>query len=151
MPQSLTQLYAHMVFSTKERFPFLSDNAIRDEMHAFIGGICNTLDSQPVIVGGVSDHVHILCLLSKNQALSRIIGELKRVSSIWIKTKGGILSKFHWQNGYGAFSIGRSEIDTVRIYIQNQSEHHQKRTFQDEYRAFLQEFKMEYDEKYVWD
>ena len=151
MSQSLTQLYAHMVFWTKERFPFLSDIAIRDEMHAFIGGMCNTLDSQPVIVGGVSDHVHILCLLSKNQAISRIIGELKRVSSIWIKTKGGILSKFHWQNGYGAFSIGRSEIDTVRIYIQNQPEHHRNRSFQDEYRAFLNEYEMQYDEQYVWD
>jgi putative transposase len=151
MSHSLTKLYAHIVFSTKKRFPFLSDNTIRDEMHAYLGGVCKTLDSPPIIIGGVADHVHILVLLSKNHAVSRVIGELKRVSSIWIKTKGGILTKFHWQNGYGAFSIGRSEIDTVRSYIQNQQEHHRKRTFQDEYRTFLQEFEMEYDEQYVWD
>jgi putative transposase len=151
MSHSLAKLYTHIVFSTKERFPFLVDTDIRDEMHAYMGGICKTLDSQPIIVGGIADHVHVLCLISKNQALSRIIGELKRVSSMWIKTKGGILTKFRWQNGYGAFSIGRSEVETVRTYIRNQGERHRKKSFQKEYLVFLHEFEMEYDERYVWD
>jgi putative transposase len=151
MPQSLAKLYNHITFSTKDRFPFLNDKNIRKETHAYLGGICKTLESQPIIVGGVADHVHILCLISKNNAVSKVIGELKRVSSIWIKTKGGIFNKFHWQNGYGVFSIGRSEINAIRVYIENQEEHHKVKTFQEEFRAFLQEYEMEYDEQYIWD
>ncbi len=120
-------------------------------MHAYLGGICKTLDSRPIIVGGVADHVHILCLLSKNHAPSKVIGELKRVSSIWVKTKGEMLAKFHWQSGCGAFSIGRSEVAVVRAYIENQEEHHKIKTFQEEFRVFLQEYEIEYDERYIWD
>jgi REP element-mobilizing transposase RayT len=120
-------------------------------MHAYLGGICKTLDLQPIIVGGVADHVHILCLLSKNHAASKVIGELKRVSSIWVKTKGGLQTKFHWQSGYGAFSIGKSEVNVIQAYIENQEEHHKAKTFQEEFRAFLQEYEVEYDERYVWD
>jgi REP element-mobilizing transposase RayT len=151
MPQSLTKLYVHIVFSTKDRFPFLNDKRIRNEMHSYLGGICNSLESPPLIIGGISEHVHILCQQSKNRAISKVIGEIKRVSSIWSKTKGGILTKFQWQNGYGAFSIGRSEIEIVRRYIENQEDHHGKKSFQDEFREFLKEFEMEYDERYVWD
>jgi putative transposase len=151
MPQSLTKLYVHIVFSTKDRFPFLNDKGIRNEMHSYLGGACKTLESPPLIIGGISEHVHILCQQSKNRAISKVIGEIKRVSSIWIKTNGGILTKFQWQNGYGAFSIGRSEIEIVRRYIENQEEHHGKKSFQDEFREFLKEFGMEYDERYVWD
>jgi putative transposase len=85
MPQSLTRLYAHIAFSTKDRYPFLKEKSIREEMHAYIGGILKTLDSQPIIIGGIADHVHILSQMSKNHPASKIIGELKRVSSIWIK------------------------------------------------------------------
>jgi putative transposase len=152
MPQSLTSLYTHIIFSTKDRFPFLDSTDVRHEMHAFLGGVLKTMDSYPTIVGGVSDHVHILCLLSKNHAVSKVVGELKRASSVWAKTKEErIFSKFFWQNGYGAFSIGRSEVDAVRAYIESQQEHHRRRTFQEEYRAFLEEYGIQYDEKYVWD
>jgi REP element-mobilizing transposase RayT len=120
-------------------------------MHAYVGGICKTLDSMPIIIGGVADHVHILCQVSKNFAISKILAELKRVSSIWIKTKGGMLTKFHWQNGYGAFSIGRSEIGAVEAYIKEQEKHHQKKTFQEEFRAFLIDYGIEFDERYAWD
>jgi putative transposase len=150
MPQSLIKLYLHIVFSTKDRFPFLNEKNIRNETHAYIGGILKNMDSQPIIIGGVADHVHILCLISKNHAVSKVIGELKRVSSIWIKTKGGLLTKFHWQNGYGAFSIGKSEVNAVRTYIENQEEHHKVKTFQEEFRAFLYEYEMKYDEQYIW-
>jgi putative transposase len=151
MPQSLDRLYAHIVFSTKDRFPFLNTPDIRNEMHAYLCGVLKTLDSHPIFAGGVSDHVHILGRISKNWAIAKIVGEIKRVSSIWIKCKGGMLTKFHWQNGYGAFSIGRSEIDRVRTYIEQQEAHHATRTFQEEYRAFLQEYEIEFDERYVWD
>ncbi len=151
MPQSLSKFYTHITFSTKDRFPFLNEKNVRKEMHAYAGGICKTLDSQPIIVGGIADHIHILCLLSKNHALAKVIGELKRVSSIWVKTKGEMLTKFHWQSGYEAFSIGRSEVDVVRAYIENQEEHHKKKTFQEEFRTFLQEYGIEYDERYIWD
>ena len=124
MSQSLTKLYAHITFSTKDRYPYLTQNSIREEMHAYIGGVLKTLDSQPIIIGGGADHVHILSRMSKNHPVSKIIGEVKRVSSIWIKSKSPDLSRFHWQNGYGAFSIGRSEIITVEKYIRNQEEHH---------------------------
>lgn len=100
MSQSLTRLYGHITFSTKDRYPFLKEKSIREEMHAYIGGVLKTIDSQPIIIGGVADHVHILSQMSKNQPASKIIGELKRVSSIWIKTKSPDLSRFHWQRVY---------------------------------------------------
>jgi putative transposase len=151
MSQSLAKLYAHIVFSTKDRFPFLSNKNLKSELHAYIGGILRTLNSQPVVINGVTDHVHILCAFSKNHSISKVVGEIKRVSSIWIKTKDEKLSKFHWQDGYGAFSIGRSEIADVCTYIENQENHHTIKTFKDEYRKFLEEYEVEYDERYVWD
>jgi hypothetical protein len=120
-------------------------------MHAYIGGILKSLDSQPIIIGGIADHVHILSQMSKNHPASKIVGELKRVSSIWIKTKSPDLTRFHWQNGYGAFSIGRSEVNTVEKYIRNQEEHHRIKTFKEEYLSFLHEHEIEYNEQYLWD
>ena len=151
MPQSLAQVIIHIVFSTKNRDPFLSDDDIRKEMHSYLGGTCNNLDCQVIVIGGVSDHVHILLKFSRNISIAKLVGEIKRSSSKWIKTKGGMLTKFSWQNGYGVFSVGRSEIERVKSYILNQEEHHRKRSFQDEYRKFLREYEIEYDEKYVWD
>lgn len=151
MPQSLAKVLVHLVFSTKNRYPFLADKNMRDEMHAYLGGTCNELDCPVLKVGGVADHVHILCALSRNLTIAKLIGEIKRPSSKWIKTKRRMLGKFAWQNGYGAFSVGRSEVERVRAYIAGQEEHHRKRTFQDEYHAFLKEYGVEYDERYVWD
>jgi REP element-mobilizing transposase RayT len=120
-------------------------------MHAYLGGTCNELDCPVLKVGGVADHVHILCVLSRNLSLAKLVGDIKRSSSKWIKTKGNLLMKFAWQNGYGVFSVGQAEVDRVRVYVARQEEHHRNRSFQDEYRALLKEYGMEYDEQYVWD
>ncbi|MDP2886247.1 MAG: IS200/IS605 family transposase [Ignavibacteria bacterium] len=151
MPQSLAKVLIHIVFSTKHRYPFLTDKNIRSEMHAYLGGTCNELDCPVLTVGGVADHVHILCILSRNVSIAKLVGDVKRGSSKWIKTKGRRLTKFAWQNGYGAFSVGQSEVERVKAYIGGQEEHHRKRTFQDEYRSFLKDYGVEYDERYVWD
>ena len=151
MPQSLAQIYIHIVFATKHRYPFLKDKTIRKELHTYIGGLCNHLDCQSIIVGGYIDHEHILCRFSRSITIAKLVGEVKRNSSKWIKTKGNAFTKFVWQNGYGVFSVGRSEIDRVKTYIENQEQHHKNRNFQDEYRAFLDEYNIEYDERYVWD
>ncbi len=151
MPQSLAKVLVHIIFSTKNRNPFLTDRDIRGEMHAYLGGTCNNLDCPVLIVGGVADHVHILCSLTRNLSLAKVVGEVKRESSKWIKTKGRILTKFAWQSGYGAFSVSQSQVERVRQYIAGQEQHHRKKTFQDEYRAFLKSYGVDYDERYVWD
>ena len=120
-------------------------------MHAYIGGICNNLQCQSVTVGGVEDHVHILCFLGRTITIADLLKEIKASSSKWIKTKGGILTKFAWQNGYGAFSVDRFGIPQVKKYIENQEAHHNRRTFKEEYRKFLVDHHVEFDEKYVWD
>ena len=124
---------------------------VEQELHAYLGGICNRLESQSIIVGGYIDHIHILCKLSKKIPLKKIIEKLKSHSSKWIKTKGKSYENFYWQDGYGAFSVNPSEIDIVISYIANQKEHHKKKTIQDEYRAFLKKYQVEYDERYVWE
>jgi len=129
LSQSLVKQYAHIVFSTKYRYPFLIDKKLRGELHFHIGGILKKLDCSPVIIGGVADHVHILSTISKSSSISKIIGELKRVSSIWIKSKASDLNNFYWQDGYGAFSVGKNNIDTVRRYIENQEIHHNEKTY----------------------
>lgn len=151
MPQSLANVLVHIIFSTKNRYPFLSDINIRNEMHAYLGGTINNLNSQVILVGGSTDHVHILCKLSRNYSIAKVVGDIKRSSSKWIKTKGRMLAKFEWQNGYGAFSVGKSETNRLEKYILNQEIHHSKKSFQDEFRLFLQAYQIEYDERYVWD
>jgi REP element-mobilizing transposase RayT len=151
MPQSLSQVLIHIVFSTKNRFPFLGDHAIRSDMHAYLGGACNRLECPCLTVGGVADHVHILCALSRNHSISEILADIKRESSKWVKTKGTDLAKFAWQNGYGVFSVSRSHVQDVSRYIREQEEHHRKKTFQEEYREFLEKHGVEYDERYLWD
>ena len=151
MSQSLAKVLVHAVFSTKHRQPFLNDTGLRSETHHYIGGILANLDCQPLIVGGVEDQSHFLCALARTCDAASMIKEVKRGSSVWIKTKGLAFSDFHWQNGYGVFSIGCSQIPAVKQYIENQAEHHYRKTFQDEYRELLQRYEIEYDERYVWD
>ncbi len=150
MGQSLVKNYLHIVFSTKHRQPMITE-AIESELHAYLGGICKKLDCQPIKVGGYNDHIHILCMLSKKITLIKLMEVLKSHSSKWIKTKGEDFKNFYWQDGYGAFSVNATEIDVVVSYIANQKEHHSKKTFQDEYKAFLKKYQVEYDERYVWD
>jgi putative transposase len=151
MPQSLSQILIHVVFSTKERRPFLQDQLLREELHRYLGGILAKLECQPLIVGGVEDHVHFLCALSRNCTAADMIKEVKRSSSAWIKTKDPALAAFAWQAGYGVFSIGASQIDDVRNYIAQQEQHHRQMSFQDEFRKLLQRYGVEFDESYVWD
>lgn len=151
MPQSLANVLVHIVYSTKNRYPFLKDNDLRSELHAYLGGTCNDLGCQNLTVGGVADHVHLLCSLSRTITIADLLKELKINSSKWMKTKGKIFEKFSWQNGYGAFSVGRTEVERVVAYIRNQEAHHRHKTFQEEYRVFLKEYQIEYDERYVWD
>ena len=150
MGQSLVTNYLHIVFSTKHR-EALIDDVIGNELHNYLVGICKNLECQPLKVGGFEDHIHILCMLSKKITLVKLMEELKSHSSKWIKTKGAAYSQFYWQDGYGAFSVNPSEVDVVIEYISRQKEHHSKKTFHEEYRAFLKKYKVEYDERYVWE
>jgi putative transposase len=150
MPQSLVFNYLHITFSTKNRIGII-DEDISGELYSYVGGVCKNLACKPIIAGGHYDHVHVLCLLSQKIALMKLVEEVKSHSSKWIKTKGEKYSDFYWQNGYGSFSVNPTEIDVVKKYIMNQHEHHQKMTFQEEYRAFLKKYNVDYDERYVWD
>jgi len=151
MPQSLAQIYLHVVFSTKERRPFLQQSTSREEAFRLLGGICNNHDCPVLRVGGVADHVHILCRLGRTISISELIRELKRESSPALKMKSPELHDFYWQNGYGAFSVSPENVDTVLNYIVNQEEHHKKETFQEEYRRLLTQHGLQWDERYVWD
>jgi REP element-mobilizing transposase RayT len=151
MSQSLAKILVHTVFSTKDRRPFLRERAFRDELHHYLGGILNNLDCRPIIVGGVEDHVHMLSTLSRTCEAAEMVKDVKRGSSLWIKTKDPNLNQFAWQNGYGIFSIGFSQSTAVRDYIAGQEEHHRKISFQDEFRALLAKYQIEFDERYVWD
>jgi REP element-mobilizing transposase RayT len=150
MPQSIAYNYLHITFSTKYRVPII-DEAIEEELFKYIGGICKNLECNPIKVGGYRDHIHILCVLSRKIALMKLLEEIKSHSSKWIKTKGDQYKNFYWQRGYGSFSVNPAEIDVVVRYIENQAEHHKKKTFQDEYIAFLKKYNAEYDERYLWD
>ena len=150
MGQSLHKIAIHITFSTKLRQPLI-DEKVETALHAYIAEICKQLDCPPVKVGGHFDHIHILCFFSKKIALTELLEERKKYSSKWIKTQGSDYQDFYWQNGYGVFSVNPSEIDIVLRYIEGQREHHKKVSFQDEYRAFLKKYKVEYDERYVWD
>lgn len=129
----------------------LRDPALREELHRYLGGILANLDCQPIIVGGVEDHVHLLCTLSRTREAALMVKEVKRGSSLWLKTKSQDLKDFAWQNGYGIFSIGFSQIEVVRDYIAGQEEHHRTVSFQDEFRQLLRRYEIEFDERYVWD
>lgn len=150
MGQSLVKNYLHIVFSTKYRQELIHP-PVEAELHAYLGGICKRMECTPIKVGGYTDHIHILCMLSKKIPLMKLLEEVKSHSSKWIKTKDDDYKNFYWQDGYGAFSVNPSQVDRVINYIANQKEHHRKKTFQDEYRYFLNKYQVEYDERYVWD
>jgi putative transposase len=148
MPQSLSGVFVHGVFSTKHRSPYLADPNIRANLHAYIAGISKNIHCAPVIVGGVDDHVHILALLHRTLSQSDWMKEIKKSSSLWMKQHA---PEFAWQAGYGVFSVGKSQVETVKIYIANQEDHHRHGTFQEEFRALLEVHEIAWDEQYVWD
>lgn len=151
MPQSLTNLLIHLVFSTAGREPYLTDPELRREIHHYLGGIVNGKGGHSIAVGGVEDHVHLLFALPKTMPLADMVRDLKRASSIWVKKRDPSLKTFAWQGGYGAFSVGQTETGVITDYIAKQEAHHRKRTFQDEFLAFLEKYKIDYDERFVWE
>lgn len=150
MSQSLTRLLMHIIFSTKERVPCL-DPEVRRELYPYMATLLTNLRCPTIKVGGTSDHIHILCLMSRMITMAKLVESVKAPTSRWLKMKGVAFGKFHWQNGYGAFSIGQSAVDRVEAYITNQEERHRRMSFKDEYRRFLRRYRIEYDERYVWD
>jgi putative transposase len=151
MPQSLSAVYIHLVFSTKERRPFLRDKPTRNGLHSYLGGVSKQLDCPPLLVGGVEDHIHLLARFGRTIMQAEWVKELKRVSNLWLKERGRDYADFEWQGGYADFSVSKSNLDQVKQYIAGQEEHHRKVGFQDELRALLRKHEMEWDEKYVWD
>jgi len=150
VPQSLAKIYVHLVFSTKNRESLLPWD-VHADLHAYLGGILRDLDSPVVEVNSEPDHVHSLFVLARTRALSDVVGQRKSGSSAWLKTKGTVFIGFHWQNGYGAFSVSQSGVGEVREYIRRQRDHHQRVSFKDEFRAFLRRYDIQFDERYVWD
>ena len=150
MSQSLSAVYLHVIFSTKNRVHFLTDSHFRSQVHAYIGTVAANLDCPILAAGGMEDHVHVLAKLSRTLPQAGLVKELKRVSSIWIKAQHARYGDFAWQDGYAVFSVSESNLPVVREYIGTQDKHHKQRTFQDELRVLLKKHRVEWDEKFVW-
>ncbi len=150
MPQSLSQVILHIVFSTKERCPWL-DPQIRPRMHAYLATVCRDCECEAYCVGGAADHVHIAARLARTISQADLLEKIKKTSSAWIKRQGEAYRAFFWQAGYGDFSIGWSQLEDLVRYIDRQEEHHRTLTFQEEYRNLLKKYRVEFDERYVWD
>lgn len=150
MPQSLYALNTHIVFSTKQRRPCLTED-VRPRVWAYMSRILQNIECKGITIGGVADHVHILCSLSKKHAPMKVLEMVKKDSSKFVKTLGRDLGGFHWQDGYGLFSVSATHVEAVRQYIQNQERHHRRVSFEDEFRRILKKNGVEFDERYVWD
>ena len=150
MSQSLSQVYVHLIFSTKDREPWLSAG-VQERLFPYLAGALNQQDCPALKVGGHVDHVHLLYRQSRNKVPSRVVGEVKARSSKWVKDEFEGMGGFAWQAGYGMFSVGASQVGEVENYIARQEEHHRKVTFKEEFRRFLERYGVEYDERYVWD
>ena len=150
MPQSLVKILVHVVFSTKNRADLILPG-VENNLYGYINGIVENNKSKLILANGTTNHIHLLVSLGKTIDISELVGDIKRDSSKWIKAKSKNFENFHWQEGYGAFSIGQSQVPDVLKYITNQKEHHQKKDFRDEFRALLRKYEVEYDERYIWD
>lgn len=150
MSQSLGLIIVHFVFSTKDRFPHLGPS-VRASLHGYLATVARNQGNECYRVGGVADHVHLAIRLSRTVTVAEVVEELKTSTSKWLKTQSPDLAKFAWQRGYGAFSVGPTDLSALIAYIDNQEEHHRTRTFQEEYRAFLTKYGIQFDERYVWD
>ena len=149
MPQSLCKIYLHIIFHVKTSSPQISDKHL-ERMHSYIGQLVNTTGCQVIRVGGIGDHIHIVCLLSRNENVAHLVEEVKRNSSRWIKSVSPSYEHFAWQGGYAVFSVSQSVVDKTVEYVSNQREHHKKHSFRDEYLAFLKLYNVDYDERYVF-
>jgi len=152
MPQSLAKVIVHIVYSTKHRQPWLDDPVFRSDLYAYNATILKTeVDSPAILINGVEDHIHILCLLSRKYAIKDVVQKSKTETSKWIKKQGTMRDEFHWQAGYGIFSVSQSNVEQVKRYITNQEEHHKRMSFQDEFREICKRHGIVIDERYVWD
>jgi putative transposase len=149
MPQSLSKVIVHVIFSTKNREPWL-DRDMRPRIHAYLATLCRDLGAELVRVGGIADHVHIVTTLPRTASQAEVVEHIKKASK-WIKALDARYRGFFWQRGYGAFSVSPSQLDAVLQHIGAQQEHHRTRTFQEEYRNFLHKRGVDFDERYVWD
>jgi REP element-mobilizing transposase RayT len=149
MSQSLSKLYIHLIFHIKNNSVTIR-NEDKKELFAYIGAIIKDNDSIPILINGTKDHLHILCVMSKNIALAKLVEEIKRHSSRWIKTVDQHYKHFAWQGGYAGFSVSQSLYEKSRLYIEIQEEHHKKMTFKEELIAFLKEYGIDYNEQYLW-
>jgi putative transposase len=150
MPQSLSLVLVHVIFSTKDRAPFLQP-MIRPHLHAYLATVARNLDCECFLVGGVADHVHFAVGLSRTITIAKLVSQLKTSSTMWLKTQSPDLANFAWQRGYGIFSVGPSDLPALQHYISTQDQHHQKHSFEDELRAFLLKYDISFDERYLWD
>lgn len=150
MPQSLSFLLIHLVFSTKDRQALL-EPSVQKQLHSYLATIARDTGCECFRVGGTEDHVHLAVRLLRTLTVADLVEKLKVSSSIWLKTKSPVLVEFAWQRGYGAFSVGPSDLKALVHYIDTQAEHHRTRSFQEEYRAFLTKYGVDFDERYVWD
>lgn len=149
-PGVFTQMYTHLVFAVKYRERLLSKE-IQKEVFSYIGGIIKNRKHKPLIINGMPDHVHILIGLNPDDKISDLVGAIKKNSSLFINKRNFFRGRFHWQDGYGAFSYGRSQLDSIYRYIANQETHHKNRTFRDEYTSLLKKFQIQYNEKYLFE
>lgn len=150
MAQSLSELLVHLIFSTKDREPFLQES-IRAGLHAYLATTIRSLEAECYRVGGTEDHVHLAVRLPRTITVAKLVETAKTSSSKWIKGRDGALKNFSWQRGYGAFSISKTHLPALIDYIENQEEHHRDVTFQEEYRSLLEKLNVAFDERYVWD
>ncbi len=150
MPQSLSNILIHLIWSTKDRHPWLAPG-IREKTHAFLAGAVRQCDCEAFRVGGVADHVYLAVRLSRTLSVAELVKDVKTASSKWLKSQDPAFTAFHWQQGSGAFSVGMSQKEALLQYVDTQQEHHRIRTFQEEYRDFLNKYGIEYVERYVWD
>lgn len=150
MSQTHVCFYMHVVFSTKNRVDMITVD-VEDRLFGYIGGILQRNDSKLLVGNGTANHVHLLTSLHKTISLPKLIGDIKRDSSKWIKTIDSRFSAFGWQDGYAAFSVGHTQIESVKRYVVSQKAHHQIKEFEDEVRGFYRECDIAFDEKYVWD
>jgi len=148
MPQSLANVLVHLVFSTRDRTPWLTGD-VREELFPYMGGVLRNIECPVLQIGGVEDHIHILLRLSRTVSPAQLVEKTKTSTSKWVKTKGP--TDFAWQAGYGAFSVGQSQTEGLIRYIQGQEEHHRTVTFQDELRTLFAQEGIAFDERYVWD
>jgi REP element-mobilizing transposase RayT len=150
MAATLTNLLYHIIFSTKDRQPLIQDS-FRDELEKYLAGIIRNHGGILIDIGGMPDHVHLITKFKANRSVAEMVRLIKANSSKWVNERDGQSVRFEWQTGYGAFTVSQSRIQTLRRYVRNQAKHHRTRSFQDEFRAFLDKQGIEYDERYLWD